>query len=480
MNKHTHSWLSNWKGPAVFLLCFASLHVSLWAQIDGTQYTTSTTLTVQPAVAAPGEQIILTSTTSGINLAGLAVSFFVDDVLVGKAVTDGTSVAKFVISPGTLKTGSHTAKAKFAGGVVRSQSFISDAIDGDTGRLICRRCTTLTITDTATASSGKISFTIADGPPVFRTQPTNEIVLVGSDVRLAPVVVGTQPLSYQWRLNGNPLPTATNATLTLTSVQPDQAGIYSVVVSNSLGTLTSSNASITVFTVSTSLPSTGTAIVKEGSDVTFTVSASSAVPLSYECRLDGGNFPGAKTPILSLRNVEPADAGDYSVVISDGVVSVTAHAAALSVRPEAEFFTLASSRSALDGQVQLTLNGKGGTDYTIEASSDHVLWTVLTNLSSPSGTLLVADSEAGRQPHRFYRGVITATWVPQSPNPNMVWIKPGTFTMGSPASEVDRSSDEGPQTQVTISHGFWMGKYEVTQAEYQAVVGLTRVSLREM
>jgi formylglycine-generating enzyme required for sulfatase activity len=43
--------------------------------------------------------------------------------------------------------------------------------------------------------------------------------------------------------------------------------------------------------------------------------------------------------------------------------------------------------------------------------------------------------------------------------------------MGSPTNELDRSADEGPQTAVTISRGFWMGKYMVTQGEYLALVG---------
>jgi len=43
--------------------------------------------------------------------------------------------------------------------------------------------------------------------------------------------------------------------------------------------------------------------------------------------------------------------------------------------------------------------------------------------------------------------------------------------MGSPSTEQDRDSNEGPQTHVTISKGFWMSKYEVTQQEYQAVMG---------
>jgi len=53
----------------------------------------------------------------------------------------------------------------------------------------------------------------------------------------------------------------------------------------------------------------------------------------------------------------------------------------------------------------------------------------------------------------------------------MVFIPPGTFRMGSPANEVDRVDWEGPQTAVTISRGFWIGKYEVTQGEYLAVMG---------
>jgi formylglycine-generating enzyme required for sulfatase activity len=54
-----------------------------------------------------------------------------------------------------------------------------------------------------------------------------------------------------------------------------------------------------------------------------------------------------------------------------------------------------------------------------------------------------------------------------SPLLNMVPIAPGTFTMGSTAG----SSNEQPVRQVTLSAPFWMGKYEVTQAEYQSVVG---------
>jgi len=51
------------------------------------------------------------------------------------------------------------------------------------------------------------------------------------------------------------------------------------------------------------------------------------------------------------------------------------------------------------------------------------------------------------------------------------WIPAGSFMMGSPASESYRDSNEGPQRLVTIAQGFWMGRHQVTQGQYEAVMG---------
>jgi len=55
--------------------------------------------------------------------------------------------------------------------------------------------------------------------------------------------------------------------------------------------------------------------------------------------------------------------------------------------------------------------------------------------------------------------------------PALVDIPAGTFLMGSPTTEPERADWEGPQTRVTLTYAFKMGKYEVQQAEYQAVMG---------
>jgi uncharacterized repeat protein (TIGR02543 family) len=59
-----------------------------------------------------------------------------------------------------------------------------------------------------------------------------------------------------------------------------------------------------------------------------------------------------------------------------------------------------------------------------------------------------------------------AWWIPV----DMVWIPAGTFMMGSPEDEPGRFDDE-TQHQVTLTQGFYMGKYPVTQAQYEAVMG---------
>jgi formylglycine-generating enzyme required for sulfatase activity len=52
----------------------------------------------------------------------------------------------------------------------------------------------------------------------------------------------------------------------------------------------------------------------------------------------------------------------------------------------------------------------------------------------------------------------------------MIWVKPGTFMMGSPESEAVRDGDE-TQHQVTLTKGFYLGKHEVTQAQWERVMG---------
>lgn len=79
--------------------------------------------------------------------------------------------------------------------------------------------------------------------PTIRTNPASQTALPGDSITFTVAASGTAPLSYQWWFNQtNSLPSATNPTLMLTNVQLVDAGAYSVVVTNTLGSITSSPA----------------------------------------------------------------------------------------------------------------------------------------------------------------------------------------------------------------------------------------------
>ena len=56
-------------------------------------------------------------------------------------------------------------------------------------------------------------------------------------------------------------------------------------------------------------------------------------------------------------------------------------------------------------------------------------------------------------------------------NLTMIWVEPGIFTMGSPTSEAGRQFDREDEHNVTLTKGFYLGKYEVTQAQWKRVMG---------
>jgi hypothetical protein len=87
-------------------------------------------------------------------------------------------------------------------------------------------------------------------PPSIFVQPSSQSATAGTTATFAVTAQGTAPLSYQWYLNStNALAAQTNATLVLTNLQVSQAGLYNVVITNTVGAVTSSNAQLVVLPV---------------------------------------------------------------------------------------------------------------------------------------------------------------------------------------------------------------------------------------
>lgn len=85
--------------------------------------------------------------------------------------------------------------------------------------------------------------------------------------------------------------------------------------------------------------------------------------------------------------------------------------------------------------------------------------------------LLTAEGQGQDTPPGRMTGDTTTFDLSGDAKIEMVWIEPGTFTMGSPPSELERDSDEGPPHEVTISRGFWLGTYELTQVQWESTMG---------
>ena len=75
--------------------------------------------------------------------------------------------------------------------------------------------------------------------------------------------------------------------------------------------------------------------------------------------------------------------------------------------------------------------------------------------------------EAAEFRQAFYRVAVHEMEI----HPDMIWVPPGEFQLGSPDEESERYADEGPQQLTIIPVGFWVHKYEVTQAEYIDLMG---------
>ncbi len=176
-----------------------------------------------------------------------------------------------------------------------------------------------------------------DGPALrIVTQPVATSLAAGGTAVLSVTAAGASPIGYQWQRDGVDVANGTNATLLLPNIQLTQAGQYAVVVTNPTATLVSASATLTVLPATAGSPpviltAPEGRTVNVGGSVNFSVTASGTAPLSYRWLFNGQTIPGAAASTLPLTGVQLANAGGYSVTVSNAHGSVTSNPAALTV-----------------------------------------------------------------------------------------------------------------------------------------------------
>jgi hypothetical protein len=184
----------------------------------------------------------------------------------------------------------------------------------------------------------------------------SQTICEGANQSYTANATGTGTLTYQWRLNGNPLSnggvyTGVNtATLTITGATPANSGVYTCLVSNACpSSSTSQPQTLTVnpATVISTQPSGAT--VCFGLPVSFSVTATGTGTLTYQWRRNGSDILGATASSYSIASVTLADSGTYDVLVTGGCGTATSAGAFLNVQPPTVIGTGPVSQTVCQG-----------------------------------------------------------------------------------------------------------------------------------
>lgn len=253
----------------------------------------------------------------------------------GLATTAGQNVSFFVTATGSAPLNYQWRKNNVAiagaTSATLSLSNVQSADAADYSVIVTNAVTSVT------SAAATLSVVAAPTAPGIVTQPAATHAAVGQQSSLNVVASGTAPFTYQWKKNSVAIAGATAASFDFASVQLSDAGDYSVVVSNSVGSVTSAPATLTVslpVVAPSILANPPSASIATGQSVTFSVSATGSAPFTYQWLKDGAVIGGASTATLSLSNVQVSAAGDYAVTVSNAAGAATSAPAHLTVTPQ--------------------------------------------------------------------------------------------------------------------------------------------------
>lgn len=225
-------------------------------------------------------------------------------------------------------------------------------------------------------------------PPAITQQPTGQTVNEGDTLTLS--ILATNATGYQWKKDGEDIPSANSATYTKQSVAPSDAGSYTCVVSGEAGTsVTSDAATVTVnaLPVITQQPSSQT--INEGGNISLEVTATGAT--GYQWKKDGSDIPSATNATYSKSGALPTDAGSYTCVVTGAGGSVTSNAATVTVNALPVITQQPTNQEITEGET-LTLNvvATGATGYQWKKGEEDILDATTATYTKEGAT--AADS----------------------------------------------------------------------------------------
>jgi sugar lactone lactonase YvrE len=179
----------------------------------------------------------------------------------------------------------------------------------------------------ATSNVDTLTINPATGPQIT-TEPAAATIFAGGTATLSAAVTGAPAPTYQWFLNGAPIAGATGDAYTISNATSSNAGNYTVDATNSAGTAVSDSAVVTVITGPTISAQPQNTVALAGGTATLSVAAMGQ-SLTYQWKLNGVPIAGATAATLTLGDAQVANAGYYTVVITEGTLSTISNPATL-------------------------------------------------------------------------------------------------------------------------------------------------------
>ena len=185
----------------------------------------------------------------------------------------------------------------------------------------------------ATSNAAILTVTAAPVAPSITTQPVSRTVTAGQTATFSVIASGTSPLSYQWNKNSSAISGATSSTYTTpATTSSDNGAQFMVTITNSAGAITSNPATLTVNTPPSITAQPASQIVIVGQSATFSVTATSIAPLSYQWQKNRAAISGATSSSYTTPGTTTADNGaQFTVVVSNSFGNATSNAAILTV-----------------------------------------------------------------------------------------------------------------------------------------------------
>ncbi|MBO4714815.1 MAG: immunoglobulin domain-containing protein [Verrucomicrobia bacterium] len=344
-----------------------------------------------------GSYFVVVSNSAGSvtsSVATLTVNAPVAPVIVTQPVSQtvdvGQNVRFSVVATGTEPLNYQWLKNGAAiPGATSSSYTISSAKMEDAGNYMV-----IVSNSVGMAVSNPATLTVKDPavPPIIIVQPKSQEVLIGESVTFSVTATGTEPLSYQWLFNGNPIAGATSSTYSISQVTEAHAGNYSVIVSNVAGTAISSTAVLTVKILPPVIVMhPQTQIIMRGSTATFAVIAE-GYGLSYQWTFNGKDIAGANQSVYMIPAAEAGNVGSYAVKVSNKAGSVTSQSAMLWL-------------NNLQMYAGVEVYGPVGAKFTVWYKDDAESgeWKKLTTSTVSASPTVVIDYDSPKNTKRFYK-----------------------------------------------------------------------------